>query len=106
MIVNPPIIFGETAQLVCVPVTPNISSNTSNITSWLGGKDYSVLTYNGATAYPRKYAEIQRWHRSKLESIFQIYKFDEMDVNVNYSCSIGYCELRKRLSLTPDKFEC
>ena len=106
MIVNPPIIFGKTVQLLCSPVAPNISSNTHNLTAWLGGKDYSTLTYNGGTADPRKYAEIRRWHGSKFESILQIYKFDENDVNVDYSCSIGGCETRKRLSLTPDKFEC
>jgi hypothetical protein len=102
MIVNPPIIFGETAQLVCAPN----SYHTKNITSWLGGKKYEILSYNGVTADARKYAEIQRWYRSKLESILRIYKFDEMDVNVNYSCSIGVCRNRKKLSLTPDKFEC
>jgi glycyl-tRNA synthetase alpha subunit len=106
MIVNPPIIFGKTIQLLCSPVTPNISYSTHNITSWLGGKDYSTLTYNGNTADPIKYAEIRRWHSRKFDSILQIYKFDEMDVNVNYSCSIGGCETRKTLSLTPDKFEC
>jgi hypothetical protein len=37
MIANPPIIFGKTAQLSCV--TPHISSNKHNATSWLGGKD-------------------------------------------------------------------
>ena len=105
-IVNPPIIFGKTVQLLCSPVTPSISSNTHNVTAWLGGKDYSPLTYNGYTPDPMKYAEIRRWHSSKFESILQIYKFDEMDVNVNYSCSIGGCENRHRLSLTPDKFEC
>ena len=104
MIANPPIIFGETAKLVCAPVTR--STTRHNITAWLGGKDYSILTYNGGTFDPRKYAEIRGWHRSKFESILQIYKFDEMDVNVNYSCSIGGCETRKTLSLTPDKFEC
>jgi len=106
MIANPPIIFGKTAQLSCVTVTPNISSNTHNINSWLGDKDYSALTYNGGTADPRKYAEIRKWHRSEFESILQIYKFDEMDVNVDYSCSIGHDENRKRLSLASDKFEC
>jgi hypothetical protein len=106
MIVNPPIIFGKTVQLLCSPVTPSISSNTHNVTAWLGGKDYSPLTYNGYTPDPMKYAEIRRWHSSKFESILQIYKFDEMDVNVNYSCSIGGCENGHRLSLTPDKFEC
>ena len=104
MIANPPIIFGKTAQLSCSPVTR--STTRHNITSWLGGKDYSILIYNGGTFDPRRYAEIQRWHKSKFESILQIYNFDEMDVNVNYSCSIGGCENRKRLSLTPDKFEC
>jgi hypothetical protein len=53
-------------------------------------------------ADPRKYAEIRGWHRSKFESILQIYKFDEMDVNVDYSCSIGGDENRKRLSLASD----
>ena len=106
MIANPPIIFGKTAQLVCVTVTPNISYTTHNLTSWLGGKYFSTLTYTGGTADPRKYAEIRRWHRSKFESILQIYKFDEMDVNVDYSCSIGGHENRKRLPLTSDKFEC
>jgi hypothetical protein len=50
MIANPPIIFGKTAQLLCAPVTPNISSITSNVTAWLGGKDYSILIYNGGNA--------------------------------------------------------
>jgi hypothetical protein len=50
MIANPPIIFGETAQLVCAPVTPNISYNINNVTAWLGGKDYSILIYNGGNA--------------------------------------------------------
>jgi hypothetical protein len=106
MILNPPIIFGKTAKLLCSPVTPNISSNTSHGTSWLGGKKYSILATNGGTADSKKYAEIRRWHISKYESILHIYKFDEKDVNVNYSCSIGGCENRNRLSLTPDKFEC
>ena len=105
MIVNPPIIFGKTAQLSCVTVTPYISSNGNTVTSWLGGKDYSTLTYTGGTADPTKYAEIRRWSRSKFESILQIYKFDEMDVNVDYSCSIGGDENRKTLSLASDKFE-
>jgi hypothetical protein len=104
MIVNPPIIFGETAQLLCTPVKR--STTRHNITSWLGGKDYSILTYNGGTFNPGRYAEIRRWHRSKFESILQIFKFDEIDVNVNYSCSIGDRENRKGLPLTPDKFEC
>ena len=82
MIANPPIIFGKTAALSCITITPNISSNKHSVTSWLGGKDYSTLTYTGGSADPRKYAEIRRWHRSKFESILQIYKFDEMDVNV------------------------
>ena len=106
MIANPPIIFGETAELVCAPVTPNISYNKNNVTAWLGGKDYSILIYNGGNADPTKYGEIQRWQRSKFESILQIYKFDEMDVNVDYSCSIGSLENRKRLLLVPDEFEC
>ena len=105
MIANPPIIFGNTAELSCATVTPNISSNSHNVTSWLGGKDYSTLTFTGGTADSTKYAEIRRWHRSKFESILQIYKFDEMDVNVDYSCTIGGCENRKRLSLASDKFE-
>jgi hypothetical protein len=106
MIANPPIIFGKTAELSCVTVTPNISSNTHNVTSWLGGKYYSTLTFSGGTADPKKYAEIRKWHRSKFESILQIYKFDEMDANVDYSCSIGGDENRKRLSLASEKFEC
>jgi hypothetical protein len=40
------------------------------------------------------------------ESILQIYIFDEKDVNVDYSCSIGGYENRTILSLAPDKFEC
>ena len=106
MIENPPIIFGKTAELSCVTVTPNISSNTHNVTSWLGGKDYSTLTFTGDTADPKKYAEIRKWHRSIFESILQIYKFDEKDVNVDYSCSIGGDENRKRLSLASEMFEC
>jgi hypothetical protein len=86
IIANPPIIFGKRAQLSCVTITPNISNNTHKVTSWLGGKDYSTLTYTGGSADPRKYAEIRRWYRSKFESILQIYNFDEMDVNVDYSC--------------------
>ena len=105
MIANPPIIFGKTAALSCITITPNISSNKHSVTSWLGGKDYSTLTYTGGSADPRKYAEIRRWHRSKFESILQIYKFDEKDVNVDYSCSIGDDGNRKRLSLASDKFE-
>ena len=103
MIANPPIIFGKTAQLSCV--TPHISSITHNVTSWLGGKDYSTLTFTGGTADPKKYAEIRKWHRSKFESILQIYKFDEKDVNVDYSCSIGGDKNRKRLSLASKMFE-
>ena len=106
MIANPPIIFGKTAQLSCALVTPTNSFNTHNVTSWVGGKNCSTLAHSGSSFHPRKYAEILRWHRSKFESILQIYKFDEMDVNVNYSCSIGTCETRNMLSLTPDKFEC
>ena len=106
MIANPPIIFGKTAQLSCITITPSTRYNTHNVTSWLGGKDYSTLTYTGGNTDPRKYAEIRRWHRSKFESILQIYKFDEMDVNVDYSCSIGGDENRKSLSLALDKFEC
>ena len=104
MIVNPPIIFGKTAQLSCG--TPHIRSNTHNVTSWLGGKDYSTLTFTGGTADPKKYAENRKWHRSKFESILQIYKFDEEDVNVDYSCSISGDENRKRLSLASEMFEC
>jgi hypothetical protein len=106
IIVNPPIIFGETAQLLCSLVTSNISSNAHSVTSWLGGKNCSTLAFSGGTVDPKKYAEIRRWHGSKLETILQIHKFDEDDVNVNYSCSIGGCENRNTLSLTPDKFEC
>jgi hypothetical protein len=106
MIANPPIIFGKTAALSCVTITPNISSNTQYATSWLGGKDFNTLTTNGGTADSRKYAENRTRHRSKLESILQIYKFDEMDVNVDYLCSIEGDENRKRLSLASDKFEC
>ena len=106
MIANPPIIFGKTAQLSCVTITPNISNNTHEVTSWLGGKDYSTLTYTGGSADPTQYAEIRRWYRSKFESILQIYNFDEMDMNVDYSCWIGGDENRKRLSLALDKFEC
>ena len=105
MILSPPIIFGKTVQLLCSPVAPNINSNTHNVTAWLGGKDYSTITYNGYTNDPMKYAEIRRWHRSKFESILQIYKFDELDVNVKYSCSIGGCENGQKLSLTQDTFE-
>jgi hypothetical protein len=106
IIANPPIIFGKTAQLLCAPVTPNISSNSSNVTAWIGGKVYSILIYNGGNADRTKYEGIQRWQRGKFESILQIYKFDEMDVNMDYSCSIGILEHRKRLSLVPDEFEC
>jgi hypothetical protein len=60
MIANPPIIFGKTAQLSCV--TPHISSNQHNVTSWLGGKDYSTLTFTGGTADPKKYAEIRMYY--------------------------------------------
>ena len=105
MIVNPPIIFGKTVQLLCSPFTSRINVTANNITSWSGGKNYAVLTYDGVTADPMKYTEIRRWHRSKFESILQIYHFDETDVNVNYTCSIGSCENSKMLSLTPDKFE-
>jgi hypothetical protein len=104
MIANPPIIFGKTAQLSCV--TPHINSTAHKVTSWLGGKDYSTLTFTGGTADLKKYAEIRKWHRSKFESILQIYKFDEKDVNVDYSCSIDGDENRKRLSLASDMFEC
>ena len=105
MIADPPIIFGKTAHLSCTTVTPNISYFTHNATSWLGGEDSSTLTQNGATADTRKYAEIRKWQRGKFESILQIYKFDEKDVNVDYSCSIGDHENGKRLSLESDKFE-
>ena len=105
-ILNPPIIFGKTEELACATVTSNASYNIQNVTSWLGGKGYSTLTYTGFTADPRKYAEIRKRELGKFESILEIYKFDEMDVNVDYSCSIGGCEDRKRLSLAPDKFEC
>ena len=86
MIANPPIIFGKTAELSCVTITPNTSSNIHNATAWLGGKYFDTLTINGGTADSRKYAEIQTRQRGKFESILQIYKFDEMDVNVDYSC--------------------
>ena len=105
-IVDPPIIFGKTAELPCVTVTPNTSSNTHNVTLWLGGKDYSTLTFTGGTADHRKYAEIRKRYGRTLESILQIYIFDEKDVNVDYSCSIGGYENRTILSLAPDKYEC
>jgi len=105
-IVYLPIIFGKTAELSCVTVTPNISYNIHNVTSWLGGKSYATLTFTGGTADPKKYAEIRKWHIRKFESILQIYKFDEMDVNVDYTCSIGGHENRNMLSLASDKFEC
>jgi hypothetical protein len=78
----------------------------THTTSWLGGKNFPTLTFTGGTADHRKYVKIRKWDIRKFESILQIYKFDEMDVNVNYSCSIGDRQNRKRLSLTPDKFEC
>jgi hypothetical protein len=106
MIANPPIIFGKTAELSCVTVTPNISYNTHTVTAWLGGKNFSTLTYTGGTADEGKYAEIRKFQTDNFESILQIYKFDEKDVNVDYSCSIGGHENRKRLSMAPDKFEC
>ena len=102
-IANPPIILGKTAQLSCV--TPHISSITHNVSSWLGGKYYSTLTFNGGTADPKKYAEIRKWNRKEFESILRIYKFDEKDVNVDYSCSIGGCENKTIVSLAPNKFE-
>jgi hypothetical protein len=86
--------------LSCVTITPNTRYNTHNVTSWLGGKDYSTHTYTGDNADPRKYEEIRKWHRSKFESILQIYKFDEMDVNVDYSCSIGGDENRKKVVIS------
>ena len=79
---------------------PSISYNTHNVTSWLGGKDYSTLTYNGGTVESRKYAGIRKWHIRKFESILQIYKFDERDVNVDYSCSIGVCENSKKVVIS------
>ena len=106
MIANPPIIFGQTAQLSCVTVTPNISYNTHNVTAWLGGKNFSTLAYIGGTSDPGKYGEIRKFQARNIESILEIYKFDEKDVNVDYSCSIGGHENRKKLSLAPDKFEC
>ena len=105
MIADPPIIFGKTAQLSCATVTPNISYITHNVTSWLGGEDSSTLTHNDVNADTSKYAEIRKWQRGKFESILQIFKFDEKDVNVDYSCSIGGHENRKKLSLESDKFE-
>jgi hypothetical protein len=106
MIVNPPIIFGKTAQLSCLTLTSNPSYNIQHITSWLGGINYSSLAFTGSTSDPGKYAEIWKSQRGKFESILQIYTFDEKDVNVDYSCSIGGHENRKMLSITPDKFEC
>jgi hypothetical protein len=99
-------IWKDSIIVMCYYHTKHQVQHTHNATSWLGGKDYSTLTYTSDNADPRKYAEIRRWHRSKFESILQIYKFDEMDVNVDYSCSIGGDENRKRLSLASDKFEC
>lgn len=102
-IVNPPIVFGQTARLSCL-----VEFKTSNYSTptWTGGPNYSTISFHGSTADKKKYRVTIIHGDDQFESVLEIFDFGESDVNCDYSCSFGFHENRKMLGLTEKHFVC
>ncbi|XP_052089016.1 uncharacterized protein LOC127725782 isoform X2 [Mytilus californianus] len=100
-IVNPPIVFGQTARLSCLV---ELKTNNYSTPTWTGGANYSTIAFHGSTADKKKYRVTNIHRNDRFESVLEIFNFRESDVNCDYSCSFGFHENRKRLRLTEEHF--
>lgn len=104
-IVDPPIVFGETAKLYCQTILPR---NNYSTPTWTGGANFSLISFHGSTTkyHEKKYRVTNRQGNDKFESVLEIFNFSESDVNCDYSSSIGIHDFKKKLRLTDQNFLC
>lgn len=97
---SPKIVFGGRVTLFCNTSTVQNSCKGCP-TSWFGGENFKVLSYNGFTASSSKYSLTAAADGFGIT----IQDFTEKDLNYPYKCSYGFHSFAKNLSLDKN-YEC
>ncbi|CAC5373728.1 unnamed protein product [Mytilus coruscus] len=93
-ILNPPIFFGEDVVLYCnASVAQHCCTNTA---TWM--KDFDIIVHHGASIDTSKYIQQQRSDGFSLI----ITKFNEDDINHQYTCLYEFLSYSEVLKLNPD----
>lgn len=95
---TPLVVFGENATLKCI----DLGSVCTHTRKWIGGKGYNLLALDNTSTNPFKY-EINSDRKDYSFNLI-IQKFNDDDVNCDYTCACGFQQYTKRLELTELNF--
>lgn len=97
-ILNPPIVFGFDVELYCnASVAKDCCTNTA---TWM--KDFDIIVHHGASIDASKYIQTQRSDGFSLI----ITKFNENDINHQYTCLYDFFSYSEVLKLNPYLMRC
>ncbi|CAC5357908.1 unnamed protein product [Mytilus coruscus] len=93
--------FGKDVYLMCLldEVECNISKQEPDPRSWTGGPHYKMLCMNGDCRNSSKYKMITQSASLNFELL--IHNFSESDLDHPYTCSCGFYDFTKNLSVEP-----
>ncbi|CAC5357905.1 unnamed protein product [Mytilus coruscus] len=97
-----PVSFGKDIVLRCTIddiKDGNVSLQQAQ-RQWTGGQNYDLLCMNGECSNPYKYEMLTRNTSKNFELL--IHNFSESDLDYPYTCSCGFYDFTKKLSIEPD----
>ncbi|XP_052072862.1 uncharacterized protein LOC127710945 [Mytilus californianus] len=94
--------FGKDIMLWCSigeKNESNVSKQQADLRHWTGGQKYDLLCMNGQCLNPSKYEMLTR--NTSQDFGLLIHNLSESDLNCQYTCSCGFSDFTKNLSVEP-----
>lgn len=101
IVTTTPIKFGDSVSLRCI-VTENTCPE-NYVRRWTGGPLQTLLALNYKSSNTQKYEMYSIYNSTSFELV--IYDFNENDIECKYSCSCGFEQFSKNLSLHNNEYE-
>lgn len=97
-----PAVFGADIDLQC-----SLDSNKSidGTRQWSKGRNFTLLVLNG-TPVKRTTKYMEKLQKAKRTSVLTIRSLSVDDVNVPYTCQLGFETYTDILNMTVENFEC
>ncbi|XP_052072861.1 uncharacterized protein LOC127710944 [Mytilus californianus] len=98
-----PVSFGKDILLRCSIddiKDGNVSLQRAEQRQWTGGQNYDLLCMNGECPNPKKYEMLTRNTSKDFDLL--IHNFSESDLDYPYTCSCGFHDFTKNLSIEPN----
>ncbi|CAC5357909.1 unnamed protein product [Mytilus coruscus] len=97
-----PVSFGKDVILWCSmgeKKESNVSKQQADLRHWTGGQKYDLLCMNGQCLNPSKYEMLTR--NTSQDFGLLIHNLSESDLDCQYTCSCGFSDFTKNLSVEP-----